>query len=124
MSDDDGGLRWYATRCLVRWPDLDDPILWAYEERITLWWASSFDEAIERGEADAQRYAADVEAEALELVQAFALDGTLAPSDGAEVFSLIRTSDLDSDDYVDRFFDTGDERQGEVDDDEDEDDLI
>ena len=30
---------------------------------------------------------------------------------GEEVFSLLRQSDLDPDDYLDQFFDTGDEHQ-------------
>jgi hypothetical protein len=33
------------------------------------------------------------------------------PSDGAEVFSLIRDSQLSPDDYLNTFFDTGSERQ-------------
>ncbi len=32
------------------------------------------------------------------------------PKEGREVFSLMRQSDLDSKDYLDRFFDTGFER--------------
>jgi hypothetical protein len=34
------------------------------------------------------------------------------PRNGKEVFSLIRYSALDSAAYIDRFFDTGRERQG------------
>jgi hypothetical protein len=34
------------------------------------------------------------------------------PEHAAEVFSLMRDSDLATDAYLDRFFDTGDERQG------------
>lgn len=37
-----------------------------------------------------------------------------APRDGAEVFSLMRDSDLEPDDYLDAFFSTGNERQGDV----------
>ncbi|WGX98091.1 hypothetical protein [Nocardioides sp. L-11A] len=33
-----------------------------------------------------------------------------APGEGAEVFSLMRSSELNPDDYLDTFFDTGDER--------------
>ena len=32
------------------------------------------------------------------------------------MFSLLRTSDLPPDDYLDRFFDTGDERQDALED--------
>jgi hypothetical protein len=36
------------------------------------------------------------------------------PAHGAEVFSLMRDSELAPDDYIDRFFDTGQERQASV----------
>ena len=71
--------------------------------------------AIARAEDEAARYAADVDAEYLGLAQAFALVDD--PGDGAEVFSLMRESDLPPpppDEYLDAFFDTGDERQGDV----------
>jgi hypothetical protein len=35
-------------------------------------------------------------------------------AEGSEVFSLMRASDLLPDDYLTRFFDTGDERQGSI----------
>ena len=35
------------------------------------------------------------------------------PSEAAEVFSLMRDSNLEPDAYVDRFFNTGRERQGD-----------
>jgi hypothetical protein len=34
------------------------------------------------------------------------------PTNGTEVFALVRESALETDDYLDRFFDTGNERQG------------
>ncbi|MCU1601431.1 MAG: hypothetical protein JWO22_2140, partial [Frankiales bacterium] len=47
--------------------------------------------------------------EYLELAQAFELFDD--PGHGAEVFSLMRTSRLEPDAYLDTFFDTGTERQ-------------
>jgi pentatricopeptide repeat protein len=47
------------------------------------------------------------------LAQAYALSDDLG--DGAEVFSLMRDSDLGPDDYLDAFFSTGDERENDVD---------
>jgi hypothetical protein len=78
---------WYAVRCVFR-TDSDRlaPGEHAYEERITLWRAESFDDAI---------------------AQAFHLFDD--PGHGMEVFSLIRRSRLDTDEYLARFFDTGDE---------------
>jgi hypothetical protein len=37
-----------------------------------------------------------------------------APADGAEVFSLMRSSTLEPGEYLDAFFDTGTERQKPV----------
>lgn len=74
--------------------------------------AADFALAIARAEDEAARYAADVDAGHLGLAQAFALVDD--PGDGAEVFSLMRDSDLPPDEYLDAFFDTYDERQGDV----------
>ena len=107
---------WFAVRCLFRcgWPPAetaDDS--YRYEERITLWRAGDIDEAIVKAEVDAHDYAAAIEqapSEYLGLAQAYALFD--APDhDGAEVFSLVRDSRLDSGSYLDTFFDAGQEHQ-------------
>ena len=102
---------WFAVRCVFAtgWPP---EAVGSFEERITLWRASSFDEAIERAEAEAQSYAGELEDAPdtyLGLAQAYKL--TDAPGDGAEVFSLLRRSTLSPEAYLRKFFDTGDERQ-------------
>ena len=102
---------WFAVRCVFRtaWigdgPNPDEQL---YEERITLWQASSPEEAIALAEQEAAEYAEDDD-EYLELAQAFELYDD--PGHGAEVFSLMRTSRLEPDAYLDSFFDTGTERQ-------------
>jgi len=103
---------WYAVRCVFRsgWPPKFARR--AYEERITLWRASSFDEAFKRAKAEAREYAAaitDAPSARLRFAQAYRLEGE--PGDGAEVFSLIRVSDKKPKAYLNRFFDTGRERQ-------------
>jgi hypothetical protein len=83
-----------------------------FEERITLWLADSFDHAIERAEVEAREYAATITQSPdtyLGLAQAYRLVD--APGDGAEVFSLLRESKRKPRAYLDRFFDTGKERQ-------------
>ena len=81
-----------------------------YEERITLWLAESEDDAIARAEADAREYAQILEPAAyLGLAQSYELADEVG--DGAEVFSLVRESNLVPNDYLDAFFDTGTERQ-------------
>ncbi|NNN21696.1 MAG: hypothetical protein HKL80_06825 [Acidimicrobiales bacterium] len=95
---------WYSVRCIFYWIEED-----LYEERITLWKATSFDEAIELAEKEANEYS---EGWALYLLMAqcyhlFAKD----IESGAEIFSLCRSSDLEYGEYLDQFFDTGEERQ-------------
>ena len=104
-------LSWFAVRCVFRnaWPPEAQA---AYEERITLWQAVSFETAIERAEQEALEYAALIEdspAEYLGLAQAYHLFD--APADGAEVFSLIRASRLSPESYLSTYFDTGTEHQ-------------
>jgi hypothetical protein len=80
-----------------------------YEERITVWEADSFVQALARGEADALEYADQISGKYLGLAQAFMMPDGCA--DGNEVFSLIRQSRLKPEAYVDHFFDTGGELQ-------------
>jgi hypothetical protein len=109
---DDENTSWYGVRCLFQHGPVD-PEGTSYEERVTIWRAGSFDEAIELAEAEAAEYAASLEdVSDLGLVQAYALPEP--PGQGVEVFSLIRDSELASDDYLDQFFDTGGERQQTV----------
>ncbi len=95
---------WYAVRCLFK----IEPS--TYEERITIWLAKSPEEAIDKAEGEAIEYADELE-EYLGFAQSFHLFND--PTDGSEVFSLMRDSDLDPDQYIARFFDTGGERIGE-----------
>jgi hypothetical protein len=105
-----GDQPWYAVRCAFR--VLDDRLPRgenAYEERITLWRAESFDEAIALAEQEGHRYVDENDhvEEFAGLAQAYHLFDD--PGSGAEVFSLIRRSELDTHEYLARFFDTGQE---------------
>ena len=105
-------VEWYAVRCVFRsaWAESSEglpPDEHLYEERITLWQASSMEEAFALAEAEAAEYA-DEEDDYLDLAQAYKLFDE--PGHGAEVFSLMRSSELEPDAYLDAFFDTGDER--------------
>jgi hypothetical protein len=100
--------RWYAVRSVF---DSGTATEHVYEERITLWQAATFDDALARAEAEAVEYA---EFAGVTYVTGFAQAYPLAdapPRDGTEVFSLIRDSALPPRSYVDRFFATGQERQ-------------
>lgn len=77
-----------------------------YEERITLWRCDTFEDAIAAAEIEAEEYAAVLELEFTGLSQAYRIDED-PRDDGAEVFSLLRYSEVGPDDYLDHFFDTG-----------------
>lgn len=81
-----------------------------YEERIVLVKASSFDEAIERGEREAVDYVSTLgDVEYLGDAEAFHI-AEQKVGDLTEVFSLMRESELDPNEYVATFFQTGRER--------------
>jgi hypothetical protein len=101
---------WFSVRCVFQWDD-EPPV--TYEERITLWRAGNFEEAIALAEAEAADYAQMLNFRYLGLAQAYQLSDEVGH--GAEVFSLIRDNDLSPEDYLSRFFDTGSEHQGNVD---------
>lgn len=83
----------------------------AYEERITLWQAATFDEAIDLAEAEAVEYAEFMGMEYLaDFGQAYAV-ADVPPRNGTEVFSLTRYSPLHAEPYLEHFFETGRERQ-------------
>ena len=116
--DADDETRWYAVRSLFRGqttaefapPDLEEGES-AYEERITLWQATSFDDAIDLAEAEAIEYAEFMGVEYLaDFGQAYDL-ADLPPRNGTEVFSLTRYSPLPPEPYIAHFFETGRERQ-------------
>lgn len=105
-------LQWYAVRCLFRsaWMEVEEglpPDEHLYEERITIWQAESPEEAIALAEAEAAEFADDDD-EYLGLAQPAPLFEE--PGHGSEVFSMMRSSRLAPDAYLDAFFDTGDER--------------
>jgi hypothetical protein len=100
----------YSVRCLFRWQSRPGQrALYLYEERITLWQADSFDQAIELAEQEAKTYA-DAGEEILDYAQAYALSDSVA-GHGVEVFSLLRESDLKPEEYVHAFFATGTEHE-------------
>jgi hypothetical protein len=104
MSVESSG--WVGVRCVFRSTAAGEQV---YEERVTLWRAPDMDTAIARAEAEALEYAGVVDAEYTGLAQAYLLADPV--DDGSEVFSLMRISSLDVEDYLDRHFDTGTERQ-------------
>lgn len=104
---------WVSVRCVFRSVHEGQQY---YEERITLWQAQNLDVAIQRAEAEAHAYAAALSTapsrptEYVGLAQAYLLLVD-KPGDGAEIFSLIRSSEAAPGAYLDAFFDSGAERE-------------
>ncbi len=96
---------WFGVRCLFQWKERG-----SYEERITMWRAGSFEEAIRKAEFEAADYAETNDLIYLGLAQGFWVFGERIV-DGTEVFSLVRDSDLGVEAYLDTFYDSGAERQ-------------
>jgi hypothetical protein len=92
---------WYSVRSVYHHDD-------QFEERLTLWEADGFRDALNRGEEEARGYAASVGSEAI-FVHVCPLGDGFAPNDGSEVFSLMRRSGLSSSEYLDVLIDTGTE---------------
>lgn len=127
---------WYGVRHVIKWDGrVEDGN--SYEERVTLWTAASFDDAIRQAETEAAEHIKVLgDGEVLDVFQAYLVtddegseqasaaesvtaagerDGVILEGEfGVEVFSLIRDSPLAPKEYVDRFFDAGAEHQGKV----------
>jgi len=82
-----------------------------YEERILIVRADDADSAISRAERISRENYESDSTVYTDYAMAFHIfdESGDALGEGVEVFSLIRKSDLDVDDYLDRFHDTGDE---------------
>ncbi len=102
---------WYSVRCIFYFPERSKGSeQFLYEERILLWKTESIDEAIKLAEQEAENYSKENECRYLGLAQAYQtyLD---EPKSGSEVFALMRDSNFEYEEYLDNYFDTGDERQ-------------
>ncbi|MGJ8640590.1 MAG: hypothetical protein ACSHYA_14470 [Opitutaceae bacterium] len=108
----------YSVRSVLEWTGRNEiRKKHLYEERITVWNAESLDEAIALAEKEEAEYihceSSKKEAMvSLSFYQAYwAYEEVDLRKQGLEIFSLLRESDLEPDDYLDAFFDTGTERQ-------------
>ncbi len=111
LSDPDrAGDGWYAVRRVVLWAERD-----SYEERITLWRAGSAAQAVHDSAVESRQYALELVGDGVDLglAQCHHL-GAVRPSHGDEIFAYARSSALDPPEYLDAFFDTGDERADDL----------
>lgn len=107
----ESGPQWFSVRCLFRTVPKHAELRFVYEERIVVLRAFDLDDAIRRAEQEAKKYApaAGTSTRYTGYSMAYAFDADDRIGDATEVFSLLRDSDLDLDDYLDRFHDTGNE---------------
>ena len=109
VGGEDATVSWFGVRCIFKHANAG-----VYEERITIWRARDFSDAISMAENEATEYVEILgDVSYLGLAQGFSLSEV--PGHGAEVFSLMRDSALGEDEYLDTFFTTGSEREGEID---------
>lgn len=100
----------YSVRCLFCHPTRkseDEDFL--YEERITLWRAESFEEAHRMAEKEARQYAEEAKCSFLKSTDSFHLFERAMES-GIEVFSTMRGSNLQPQNYERTFCVTGRDR--------------
>ncbi len=101
----------YAVRCVVQLPKKEsNERSFLYEERITVWRAVDIDEAIEKAEKEVADYSKQNGFLFAGLSQAYWMFSQIE-LDGVEVFSLLRESHLPTEEYLDAFFSTGNERE-------------
>ncbi|MFW2513467.1 DUF4288 domain-containing protein [Demequina sp. SO4-13] len=106
-------LAWYSVRCVFVLESIGEDD-YTYEERITLWRSASAESAMESAEQEANDYAGafhdkNSTMKYVGLAQCFRIADDLGI--GVEIFSLMRDSALEPDEYITRFFDNGGERQ-------------
>lgn len=98
--------KWFGVKTLYQLEEKSvTPGLHCYEERITIWKAESFEEAIEMASLEAQEYAENHHGMYLGFCQAFEMYND--PQDGAEVYSIMREDDREPETYIDGMYDTG-----------------
>ena len=104
----------FGVKCILRFPQLADAGGMRYEERVTLHEATSFGDAVIQAEKHANSYAEKENGEYLGFADAYKLYDSKM-KEGMEVYSCMRKSHLEPEDYIDYFYDTGDECGGFVD---------
>lgn len=106
--DDDG---WYSAKTVYRHRLVQNGVAKTlFEERVVLFRAANFEDAIAKTETEANRYCSAVENVVyLDFVSVYYLPEETV-GDGTEIYSLMRDSDLSDKEYLARFHDGGYER--------------
>ena len=103
----DGEPGWYGAKTLYLHNDLTErhgkP---SYEERVVLFWAEDFTQAIDLAETEANEYIDGLCATYLGFVNIFH-SFMEEPGSGTEVYSIIRNIEMDQEEYINHFYDDG-----------------
>ncbi|WP_066262527.1 DUF4288 domain-containing protein [Hydrogenophaga flava] len=98
---------WYAVKGLFRWYFKSDGSTDSVEERVLLFLASSFDEALAMAESEAQVYCADdpkanFSIESMGWWDAYRVEEE--PNSGVEVYSRLSKTNLSVDAFIRRYY--------------------
>lgn len=102
---------WFSAKTIYKHHRVEDGTAKiVFEERVVLFQATSFDDAIAQAEIEAREYCGgSSETVYLEFIDVYHLfDASVGHR--AEVYSLMRESALPDTEYLDTFYDTGQER--------------
>lgn len=100
---------WYAARTVYNCYPNKKSKKKIYEERVVLFVAKSFNNAIKKAEKEADEYSNANQMKYLGFVNVFKLFEQ-SITNGTEVYSLMRESKLNGRKYLNSFFDTGKEK--------------
>jgi hypothetical protein len=104
-------LNWYGAKTIYKHSLIEDDIAKTlFEERVVLFQAIDFDGAIAQAEVEAEAYAVSNDVEYLGFMDVFHIFDEKVGR-GTEVYSLMRESGLSEQDYLDRFYDDGNEHR-------------
>lgn len=99
--------QWYGIKCLIEHDGLsEEPGSHVYEERVVIFCAPDFDQAIARAEREVADYAQANGARYIGYCNAYKIDA-LAIEDGTEVYSVMREVPLPCADFITRYYDDG-----------------
>lgn len=98
---------WYAVKGLFRWYFKETGNTANFEERVVVFLASSFDEALDLAEQEAKTYctedpSANFRIESINAFMAYLIDEPI--TSGMEVFSRLMDSDLSSERFLRRYY--------------------
>ena len=98
---------WYGVKCLIEKIGLSEvPDAHVYEERVVIFRASDFDDAMEQAEREASEYAQQSGGHYIGYCNAFKIDSAKIEN-GTEVYSVMREVTASPSEFITRYYDDG-----------------